>query len=221
MPVEKAGRFCTIDGCQRLSIARGWCSPHYQRWLRHGDPLAGGRSPNQICQVAGCDRQATSQGWCNAHYLRWRKHGDPLVGGPLHEHVVRPKGVRCAVPGCDRPHAARGWCKMHWRRWKRNGDPLVRVQLPHPENLMSRLIVMDSGCVEFTGYTDENGYGIVSRGGGGTGAHRAMWELMIGPVPPAHEVHHKCENTACVNPGHLEIKSVQDHRALHGNDGRP
>lgn len=32
---------CTIDGCDRTNImARGWCSTHYKRWYRHGDPLA-------------------------------------------------------------------------------------------------------------------------------------------------------------------------------------
>lgn len=36
---------CSVDGCERASLARGWCSPHYQRWEQHGDPL-GGRRPN-------------------------------------------------------------------------------------------------------------------------------------------------------------------------------
>lgn len=31
---------CTIDGCARPVFARGWCTPHYKRWYRHGDPLA-------------------------------------------------------------------------------------------------------------------------------------------------------------------------------------
>jgi lambda repressor-like predicted transcriptional regulator len=31
-------RVCTIDGCDKLVRARGWCSKHYQRWQRHGDP---------------------------------------------------------------------------------------------------------------------------------------------------------------------------------------
>lgn len=32
---------CTVDGCDRTNImARGWCSTHYKRWYRHGDPLA-------------------------------------------------------------------------------------------------------------------------------------------------------------------------------------
>lgn len=29
---------CSIHNCGRRSIARGWCSLHYQRWRQYGDP---------------------------------------------------------------------------------------------------------------------------------------------------------------------------------------
>lgn len=35
---------CSIPDCLRRAEKRGWCSPHYKRWERHGDPLAGGAS---------------------------------------------------------------------------------------------------------------------------------------------------------------------------------
>lgn len=33
---------CSIDGCGKPRLARGWCSKHWCRWRRHGDPLSGG-----------------------------------------------------------------------------------------------------------------------------------------------------------------------------------
>lgn len=30
---------CSIDGCEKLMFARGWCSTHYHRGRVHGDPL--------------------------------------------------------------------------------------------------------------------------------------------------------------------------------------
>ena len=32
---------CSVDDCARPVMSRGWCSLHYQRWERHGDPLGG------------------------------------------------------------------------------------------------------------------------------------------------------------------------------------
>lgn len=36
-----AKRTCSIDGCDREAKCRGWCSAHYSRWRRNGNPLAG------------------------------------------------------------------------------------------------------------------------------------------------------------------------------------
>lgn len=30
---------CSVDGCEAVMIARGWCHRHYKRWQTHGDPL--------------------------------------------------------------------------------------------------------------------------------------------------------------------------------------
>jgi len=37
----KTDRRCSIDGCSRPHLARGWCGRHYYRWSRNGDPLKG------------------------------------------------------------------------------------------------------------------------------------------------------------------------------------
>lgn len=33
---------CSIPECDSKVLARGWCSRHWQRWKRHGNPTAGG-----------------------------------------------------------------------------------------------------------------------------------------------------------------------------------
>jgi hypothetical protein len=32
---------CLVDGCERKLRCKGYCGPHYSRFRRHGDPLAG------------------------------------------------------------------------------------------------------------------------------------------------------------------------------------
>lgn len=32
-------RVCDVDGCEGIHFGRGWCSKHYNRWRRYGDPL--------------------------------------------------------------------------------------------------------------------------------------------------------------------------------------
>jgi hypothetical protein len=29
---------CIVQDCNNPTLARGWCSTHYQRWWKHGDP---------------------------------------------------------------------------------------------------------------------------------------------------------------------------------------
>ena len=37
---------CTVSGCEREAVARGYCSAHYQRFRRHGDVLEQRRGPD-------------------------------------------------------------------------------------------------------------------------------------------------------------------------------
>jgi hypothetical protein len=34
-------KICIIAGCGKKIVVRGWCSAHYHRWQRYGDPLRG------------------------------------------------------------------------------------------------------------------------------------------------------------------------------------
>lgn len=80
-----ADRTCTIDGCDKPVVikSRGWCSAHYAKWRKYGDPLVQRYGlPKQPCTIAGCDRPGTQGGglgWCNTHYRRYQRHGSPFV----------------------------------------------------------------------------------------------------------------------------------------------
>lgn len=46
-------------------------------------------------------------------------------------------------------------------------------------------------------------------------AHRWIYEQYIGKIPEKYDLHHKCENTLCVNPIHMEPKHESEHMSYH------
>ncbi len=83
---ETGPNSCSVDGCEREVDAKGFCRPHYRRWLRFGDPGTnvaryGKEWVKPVCIVKDCDHEARAHGLCGTHYARWRKHGDPSIGG--------------------------------------------------------------------------------------------------------------------------------------------
>lgn len=74
-----AKRICSIEGCDKPVVARGWCRTHYSRWQRRRDPFAVRITPD-ICSIEGCNKPHNARGWCKMHYSRWSKHGHPAAG---------------------------------------------------------------------------------------------------------------------------------------------
>lgn len=124
---------CTIDGCDARALARGWCSRHWQRWKRHGDPLYERQLKRDgPCAVGGCDLPAAARGWCKTHHARWRRRGDVQADVPVRAASV--DGLLCEAQGCVSAVVKGGFCLAHYKRWRRHGDPLggrtARVPLP-------------------------------------------------------------------------------------------
>jgi hypothetical protein len=85
---------CSIPDCECPVFARDWCNPHYARWRRNGDPLAGRYAHRcrtaRACAVAGCRRRHYGNGFCELHYLRWVKSDGDLA-------IVTLEGTRPSV----------------------------------------------------------------------------------------------------------------------------
>lgn len=86
-------------------------------------------------------------------------------------------------------------------------------EIPRPIDPIVRLLVgylcspePNTGCWIWMGtFNPEWGYGSLHVPGfGSVGAHRAVYEVHVGPIPRGLEIDHRCNNRWCVNPTHLE-----------------
>lgn len=66
-------------------------------------------------------------------------------------------------------------------------------------------------CHVWTGFCGNNGYGYYRTADANLLAHRMAFELLVGPIPAGHELHHICETPACVNPAHLKPVTRSEH----------
>lgn len=80
-----------------------------------------------------------------------------------------------------------------------------------PERWSSRITVDESGCWIWTGALDGQGYGSTKHDGKLTCAHRAIYETLVGEIPPWLQCDHICRVRRCVNPVHIELVSQREN----------
>lgn len=86
-------------------------------------------------------------------------------------------------------------------KMRRTEDPRARL-------LRNCHVEPMTGCWLWLGHLLRSGYGQFYLRGRKTTAHRASYELFVGPVPAGMEIDHVrargCATRACANPAHLE-----------------
>lgn len=74
---------------------------------------------------------------------------------------------------------------------------------PYLARVLRRVEVDGVGCWIWTASL-RDGYGQVRQGGSTRGAHRVVYELLVGDVEPDLDLDHLCRRRHCVNPDHLQ-----------------
>lgn len=190
---------CSVDGCKEPYLAKGFCSTHYYRWRKYGDPLVGGQRVSartgKICLVDGCESGTWCHGYCMKHYQRWKQHGDPhttLRPGRCKDECISRSGA-CLVVGCGKPRQSRGYCRTHYYGLRKHGDPLaVKKIRKNGEGTLS------------------NGYHFTSVKRGEiwiqVGTHRLVMEQKLGrPLRKNENVHHINGDRSDNRPENLEL----------------
>jgi 5-methylcytosine-specific restriction endonuclease McrA len=119
-----------MDNCSRNVKAHGFCSLHWARVKKFGDPNFVSHvakiDPNQKCAAIDCENKVSSKNLCKRHYNRMLKTGDPNT--PL-KVVLKKQGDKCIVDGCEELQKTKGYCKTHYSRYRDHGDPTKIVKL--------------------------------------------------------------------------------------------
>jgi hypothetical protein len=167
------------------------------------------------CSFPDCDRQHHGRGYCGAHLQQLRK-GKPLT--PINTEVPVRK---CETPGCPNDHDSGGLCTRCRLAKARAEERAQRPPFDAIEYLRERIEVDPiTGCWNWTGPIDHQGYGKSGRKGHGEQdrAHRWTWETIAKlelPPYPAKVLDHLCENKRCVRPGHLNAETIQQNVKLN------
>lgn len=104
---------CSVSGCGRVVVTRGFCEGHYSRVKRHRRPYLECRGCGgpiyelgwlkycsddcrPKCSVESCGRVVEAKGYCTSHYLMFRKKGTPFGA---YKCVPKKNGYECVICG--------------------------------------------------------------------------------------------------------------------------
>lgn len=92
--------------------------------------------------------------------------------------------------------------------------------MPLPGQTVKPMVALPKApedCWAWLGPISTSGHGTKTFCGRIVNAHRWMWEILFGPIPPGLVVFHSCSRKDCVNPHHLRLGSQAEanRQAVH------
>ena len=223
---------CNEPGCSKPVQARGMCGPHYGEWHR----TEGGKERTYTC--TGCGIKYTTRrkpqrekGFCTAdcqraHIARDEQLADRrrqamanvILSVPIGERecficsskfVATSKSMGCCSVECDIKRSQLYILK----RWagaeeSQGGTTSERVLAA----IKSASTITANGCWEWQ-KVDKAGYPRLAVGDKDVRMHRLVLETKYEAPLGEQVAHHKCANTRCVNPEHLQPVTHRDNVA--------
>ena len=118
---------------------------------------------------------------------------------------MRPKTF-CSI--CGRIAHAHGLCDTHHRILKKSGAVFAPTSV---EDRFWAKVQKSDECWIWTANRNRRGYGKFCLNKRQEPAHRVVYMLTYGDIPPGAWVLHHCDNPSCVRPDHLYLGTHQDN----------
>lgn len=157
------------------------------------------------------------------------------------ENTRLRRGVEPVCRKCSAEYTRRARARRKER--ERRGEALP--SRPHQttrERLLSQTRILPSGCWEWTGFVNKQGYGrTYFEGDRSVPAQQAVYRLLLGPIPEGKVLDHychtldrtcpggdSCHHRRCVNPAHMDPVTFEENssrgawgRKTHCPHGHP
>lgn len=138
---------CSVEGCERITRCWGFCSMHFQRAYKYGDPLkrqrrAKGESGFH-CAIEGCNKPHKAQGFCDLHYQRFQQYGDPLFTkiNPHGQGTIVPDGYKKITINGQRILEHRYVMEQHIGRKLKRTEIVHHIDGNRINNVLSNLVI--------------------------------------------------------------------------------
>lgn len=185
----------------------------------------------RVCSAKDCVLPHYGNGFCNGHNARFKK-GQDLYDPPLAQH--NRSILPCIHPKCDAISELKKMCRRHAFQMQRHSDPAVRTYLQElfdqaPKTIQELYLTKDfkgflkfveenstknqKNCWVWNGCKDKKGYGALKIRSKNYQLHRIVFEVKFGEKIGIETIHHKCSNTSCINPDHLQKISNRENVA--------
>lgn len=178
---------------------------HSHRHNRHRQPRAVQPSPVNGCEHCGADLPADREGRGGRQP---RRRFCSLKCKDDHRNAARRVAteIPCSKCGTERTILHPGTSAMCRPCAAALATEVAALANTRPviDRFATFVALTDSGCWQWIGTCQSNGYGSFGVAGQTVRAHRWSYEHYIGPIPTGLQIDHLCRNRACVNPQHLE-----------------
>lgn len=98
-------KLCSVEGCDKKHVARGYCRLHYSKALRCGEFITNKYNLINKCCVDGCTRKYYAKNYCRNHYSKY-------ISNDFRVHMDN----RCMATDCN-TNSADIFCARHMRQY--------------------------------------------------------------------------------------------------------